>query len=90
MDNYRFVSAGSPARINADAIRRLRRNGGWTMSGFAQWMGVTRQTVSNWENGRFPLKGPALRVLQLIEEASAARLPPPPPMGPFWTTPRRG
>ena len=78
MDNYRFVSADSPARINADAIRRLRRNGGWTMSGFAQWMGVTRQTVSNWENGRFPLTGPALRVLQLIEEASAARLPPRP------------
>ena len=53
------------------------------MSGFAQWMGVTRQTVSNWENGRFPLTGPALRVLQLIEEASAARLPPPPLWVPF-------
>lgn len=38
---------------------------------FAEWMGVTRQTVSNWEAGRSVPTGPALRVFQLLKAQQA-------------------
>lgn len=46
---------------------RIRDRLGFGVIEFASWMGVTRQTVSNWETGRSIPTGPALRVFQLLK-----------------------
>ena len=38
-------------------IYELRMSFGWTQVQLAQKIGVTKQTVSNWENGVSPTKG---------------------------------
>lgn len=35
---------------------------------FAEYLGVTRQTITNWESGRSVPTGPALRVFELLRD----------------------
>ncbi len=49
-------------------ILGIRQSLSMNISQFAEYCGVTRQTVSNWECGRTEPTGPALRMLLLLEE----------------------
>lgn len=68
MDRIAMGSAGAPVPLGPTDVKWLRETGGWTVAKFADWMGVTRQTISNWEGGRSIPTGPALRVLRMLEE----------------------
>ena len=48
----------------AKNIKMIRKQKGWTQQQMADFLFVTRQTVSNWENGR------ALPDLETIEQIS--------------------
>jgi DNA-binding transcriptional regulator YiaG len=43
--------AKKPHRLTPGEIRFLRKYLGWSGKDFAQFMGVTPETVSRWENG---------------------------------------
>lgn len=68
MDRCAIGSAGAPIPMKPTDVQWLRETGGWTVSKFAEWMGVTRQTIANWESGRSFPTGPALRLLRMLEE----------------------
>jgi putative transcriptional regulator len=52
--------------MTASEIKQIRRDLGETVSTFAETIGVTRQTIHNWEGGRTQPTGPAWRLLITI------------------------
>lgn len=49
----------------ADRIRKALREGGIGVTQIADYLGVSRTTVSNWINGRVPAPSPALRLIAM-------------------------
>lgn len=68
MNRNTFGTITGPVPMRPDQIRWVRKTGGWDVTGFAAWLGVTRQSISNWESGRSSPTGPVLRVLNILEE----------------------
>lgn len=54
-----------PAEINVAAIRQTT---GLTQAKFADWIGVSKRTVENWEQGRRVPQGPARVLLAIIRK----------------------
>ena len=54
------------AQKNAGAIRALRKNSGLTQDQLAQKLGVSRVSVTHWENGEPPKRENALALAQLF------------------------
>jgi putative transcriptional regulator len=52
--------------MTAAEIKQIRHDLGETVSTFAETIGVTRQTIHNWEAGRTQPTGPAWRLLITI------------------------
>lgn len=52
-------------RLEPVEIRFLRKTLGWSASDFARYMGVTRESVSRWENGAVRMTRGAERLLRL-------------------------
>jgi len=63
----------NPARHRAEAIRARRLRGALDMTQieFAQWIGVSVNTVRNWEQGKRAPSGAAAALLRLIEAMPA-------------------
>ena len=59
-------------RDAATYARRVRRRTGLTQAAFAARIGVTLDTVRNWEQGKRSPRGPARALLRVIERAPAA------------------
>ena len=59
----------NPARHlpTAQRARRLRKSLDMTQSEFSQWLGVSVNTVRNWEQGKRGPSGPAAALLGLVE-----------------------
>jgi len=59
----------NPARHlpTAQRARRLRKSLDMTQIQFAQWLGVSVNTVRNWEQGKRGPSGPAAALLGLVE-----------------------
>lgn len=57
-----------PPEFTPYQLFAIREATGFAVGEFANWMGVTRQTIANWESGRSVPTGPALRVFQLLKE----------------------
>jgi putative zinc finger/helix-turn-helix YgiT family protein len=55
-----------PARLAPAEIRFLRKYLGWSGADFAKHMGVTKESVSRWENGHEPMGPTADRLLRLM------------------------
>ena len=53
--------------FSADDIKALRRSFRVSQPVFAAYFGVTKSTVSQWEQGRKKPRGPALRLLDLAD-----------------------
>ena len=49
-------------------IAKIREATGLSITHFAEYIGVTRQSITNWETGRSVPTGPALRVFELLRE----------------------
>jgi len=60
----RFVK--QPRMLAPIEIRFLRKHAGLSSADFAQMMGVTRETVSRWENGGAAMGAPSDRLLRMI------------------------
>lgn len=58
--------------MDADLLRRRRRQLGMTQTDLAAVLGVPQQTVSRWETGRHAIEHP--RMLALAIEAVAGRV----------------
>src|SRR5689334_5820093 len=58
---------------NADYVRDLRRRAHLTQAQFAATIGVSLDTVRNWEQGKRSPRGPARALLNLIENALGGR-----------------
>ena len=54
-----------PAEIDVAAIRETT---GLSQSKFADWIGVSKRTVENWEQGRRVPQGPARVLLAIIRK----------------------
>lgn len=54
-----------PAEIDVAAIRQTT---GLSQSKFADWIGVSKRTVENWEQGRRVPQGPARVLLAIIRK----------------------
>jgi len=54
-----------PAEIDVAAIRQTT---GLTQAKFADWIGVSKRTVENWEQGRRVPQGPARVLLAIIRK----------------------
>jgi transcriptional regulator with XRE-family HTH domain len=69
------------AKINGEAVRRLRETKGFTQLYIATVVGVTTDTVSRWENRRYPFikRENALRLAEALEVELAAVLEDQPP-----------
>lgn len=57
-----------PPEFTPYQLEKIRAATGFGVSEFANWIGVTRQSIANWESGRSVPTGPALRVFQLLKE----------------------
>jgi len=55
-------------KYNAVDIRKLRKSVKVSQSQFARMIGVSVDTVQNWEQGRRTPRGPALALLRVFEE----------------------
>lgn len=67
----------SPYAVNANVasdIARLRIKIGLTQKAFAKALGVSGQTVNNWEKGRKRPDGASARLLQIVEKHPEAVL----------------
>jgi len=61
----------APARSTEVAVpdvSRLRREAGFSQEEFATLMGISTDTLRNWEQGRRQPVGPARRLLQVVEK----------------------
>jgi putative zinc finger/helix-turn-helix YgiT family protein len=54
------------SRLEAEEIRFLRKYLGYSSIDLAATMGVTRETVSRWENGQEPMGAPSEKLLRLM------------------------
>ena len=54
--------------IDRHRIFRIRLSLNMNVNQFADYCGITRQTVTNWEVGRTEPTGPAVRMLLLLGE----------------------
>ncbi len=54
-----------PAEIDVAAIRQTT---GLSQSKFADWIGVSKRTIENWEQGRRVPQGPARVLLAIIRK----------------------
>src|SRR3972149_95982 len=61
--------AGGAARLDADAIKKLRKDTGWSQKDLAERIGVSRVTLERWECGR---TRPAPLALEQLEHLLAA------------------
>ena len=57
--------ATRPERLKPEEIRLLRKHLDWSGVELAANLGVTKETVSRWENGAKPMSPPAERLLRL-------------------------
>ena len=55
-------------KYNAVDIRKLRKSVKVSQSQFARMIGVSVDTVQNWEQGRRTPRGPAMALLRVFEE----------------------
>ncbi|MGM0495711.1 MAG: helix-turn-helix domain-containing protein, partial [Bacillota bacterium] len=53
--------------INNEFVKKLRGNLDLTQKVFGNVLGVTKKTIEKWEQGANPIKGPAARLLYLID-----------------------
>jgi putative transcriptional regulator len=53
-------------RLIGAEVRFLRKYIGWSATDFAERMGTTRETVSRWETGKFPIGPQADRLLRML------------------------
>jgi putative transcriptional regulator len=60
------IIAEKTARLTGAEIRFLRKHLGWSGEDFAKTMGVTKSTVSRWENEHEPMGAVAERLLRLM------------------------
>src|SRR5262245_54381559 len=58
----------------AQRLETARANSGLTQSELAAQAGVARQSISNWENGKYPNLGPQLRAVAQVLGVSLAWL----------------
>lgn len=66
-----FRSEQTPSRVfkyNAVDIKKLRTGVGVSQARFAHMIGVSVNTVQNWEQGRRIPRGPARALLHVFEE----------------------
>ena len=49
-------------------LEKIRLAIGMGVTEFAEYLGVTRQSIANWEGGRSIPTGPALRAFELLKE----------------------
>jgi transcriptional regulator with XRE-family HTH domain len=75
-DNGSYPNGVSMAKIDGEAIRRLREAKGLTQLYVATSVGVTTDTISRWENRRYPTikKENALKLAEALEVELAAIL----------------
>jgi len=62
------VKASRVYKYNAVDIRKLRKSVKVSQSQFARMIGVSVDTVQNWEQGRRTPRGPAMALLRVFEE----------------------
>jgi len=62
------VKASRAFKYNAVDIRKLRKSVKVSQSQFARMIGVSVDTVQNWEQGRRSPRGPAMALLRVFEE----------------------
>jgi len=62
------VKASRAFKYNAVDIRKLRKSVKVSQSQFARMIGVSVDTVQNWEQGRRAPRGPAMALLRVFEE----------------------
>lgn len=55
-------------KIEAERIKAVREGMNMTRAEFADYLGVTRQSVTNWETNKSEPTGPAVRLLLILEE----------------------
>ena len=60
--------------FNPEQIKQIRNNAGMTQTVFANYMGVSKKTVEAWECGRTHPTGPALRLLDILDEGKEKNL----------------
>src|SRR5262249_26832884 len=68
-DELRRWLVGTPD-VRPQEVERRRRRLGLTQLELAKWLGVTESSVSLWEAGKRRPRGPAHRLLRLIDELS--------------------
>jgi DNA-binding transcriptional regulator YiaG len=57
-----------PPEFTPYKLEQIRLAHGMGVMQFAEYLGVTRQTIANWESGRSVPTGPAARVFELLRE----------------------
>ena len=62
------AKASRAYKYNAVDIRKLRKSVKVSQSQFARMIGVSVDTVQNWEQGRRTPRGPAMALLRVFEE----------------------
>jgi putative transcriptional regulator len=62
------TKASRAFEYNSVDIRKLRKSVKVSQSQFARMIGVSVDTVQNWEQGRRTPKGPAMALLRVFEE----------------------
>ena len=62
------AKASRAYKYNAVDIRKLRKSVKVSQSEFARMIGVSVDTVQNWEQGRRTPRGPAMALLRVFEE----------------------
>ncbi len=53
---------------DANRVRRLRQELGFTQQALAEELGVRQQTVSEWETGMYAPRGASARLLDIVAE----------------------
>ncbi len=53
-------------KLDAEKIREIRKNNHVSQSVFAAYMGVTKSTVTQWEQGLKKPRGASLKLLDLV------------------------
>ena len=62
------AKASRAYKYNAVDIRKLRKSVKVSQAQFARMIGVSVDTVQNWEQGRRTPRGPAMALLRVFEE----------------------
>jgi putative transcriptional regulator len=71
---YKAVGLTKPQPLSPSRVKRIRSKQGISQAVLAHYLGVTKSTVAQWEQGAKRPSGPSLKLLAILDKSGLSGL----------------